>query len=119
MTPLSLIATSLILVGVAFLIVAAVGFLRLPDVFCRLHVTGVIDTLGGPLILLGAAIHLGPQLVSGKLLLILVFTAVTSPLIAHLLARAALDGGYEPQLIEEGTILEDRTTGRKRPDGRS
>ena len=89
-------ATALIVIGLFFLVVGAVGIVRLPDIFSRLHVTGVIDTLGVPLILIGIAVHLGPRLVSGKLLLATVFLSVTSPLVGHLLARAALEAGHEP-----------------------
>jgi multicomponent Na+:H+ antiporter subunit G len=95
------LATVVLATGVFFLMVAAIGFIRLPDIFCRLHVTGVIDTLGAPLILLGAAIYLGPQLASAKLVLGIVFIAVTSPLLGHLLARAAIEAGHKPGLIEE------------------
>jgi hypothetical protein len=45
-------------------------------------------------------VYLGRQLVSLKLLLATVFLAVTSPLVGHLLARAALESGHEPGVIE-------------------
>jgi multicomponent Na+:H+ antiporter subunit G len=95
-----LIAGVLIVVGVLFLGVGALGFVRLPDVFCRMHVTGVIDTLGAPLVMIGAAVLVGGQLASIKLLLATLFLAATSPLIGHLLARAALEGGHSPRLVE-------------------
>lgn len=94
------VAGVLLLTGVFFLFVAAVGFTRLPDVFCRLHVTGVVDTLGAPLVLLAAAVYLGVSLVTVKLLLGILFLAATSPLVGHLLARAALEAGHEPGVIE-------------------
>jgi multicomponent Na+:H+ antiporter subunit G len=100
MTIQSVLTTLLLAAGIFFVAVAAIGFRRLPDVFCRLHVMGVIDTLGAPLILLAAAVHLGPQLAAGKLVLGLAFIAITSPLVGHLLARAALEAGHEPGVIE-------------------
>jgi multicomponent Na+:H+ antiporter subunit G len=87
-------------IGIFFVAVASIGFWRLPDVFCRIHIMGVIDTLGVPLMLLGAAIHLGPQLAAGKLLLALAFISITSPVVGHLLARAALEAGHQPGVIE-------------------
>ena len=90
-TLVNVLAALLMAAGVLFMLVAAVGFVRLPDVFCRLHVTGIIDTLGAPLLLLGAAVALGPTLAAGKLLLGLAFLFVTSPLVGHLLSRAALE----------------------------
>lgn len=97
---LSLIAAICLAIGLFFVLVAAVGFVRLPDVFCRLHVTGVLDTLGAPFVLLGTAIHIGLSLVTFKLLLAIIFISVTSPLVAHLLARAALEAGHKPGMIE-------------------
>lgn len=99
------LAAALLAGGVFFITIGAVGFARLPDVFCRLHVTGVLDTMGAPLVLLGAAVHLGPQLVSLKLILAILFLSVTSPLVAHLLARAALEAGHEPEVIEDPTTF--------------
>jgi multicomponent Na+:H+ antiporter subunit G len=87
--------------GVFFLIVGAIGFARLPDVFCRMHVTGVLDTLGAPLIMLATAVHLGFTLLSLKLIIATLFLILTSPLVGHLLARAALEAGHEAGMIED------------------
>ncbi|HSJ06144.1 MAG TPA: monovalent cation/H(+) antiporter subunit G [Longimicrobiales bacterium] len=109
------IAVVMVFTGIFFLVVGAIGFMRLPDVFCRLHVTGVVDTLGAPLIMLGTAVYLGPQLVSLKLVLATLFLTVTSPLVGHLLARAALEAGHEPGVIEEGAEFV-AVPGRRWPD---
>jgi multicomponent Na+:H+ antiporter subunit G len=112
---LDLAGAGFMLVGVFFLTVAAIGFARLPDVFSRLHVTGVIDTLGAPLVLLGTAVFLGPTLVSLKLVMAIAFLVISSPLVGHLLARAALEAGHQPGVIEEGS--EHRWGERRRSDG--
>jgi len=91
----------LVAVGLFFMLVAAIGFVRLPDLFSRLHVTGVLDTLGAPLVLLGAAVWIGPSLTAGKLLLAIVFLYLTSPLVGHLLSRAAIESGIRPRVIED------------------
>lgn len=77
-------------IGLFFMAIAALGFIRFPDVFSRLHVTGILDTLGAPFILLAAAFHLGLTLDAAKLLLAVLFLYATSPLVGHLLSRAAL-----------------------------
>jgi multicomponent Na+:H+ antiporter subunit G len=82
--------------GFFFMLVAAVGFVRFPDVFCRLHVTCVLDTLGAPLILLAVGAHVGLSLTLGKILMAVAFLLMTSSLVSHLLARTALDAGYRP-----------------------
>ena len=71
--------------------VAAIGLVRFPDVFSRQHVVCITDTLGGPLVLLAAALLAGPTLTAAKLLLGVFFSFVTGPLVSHLLARAALE----------------------------
>jgi multicomponent Na+:H+ antiporter subunit G len=103
MSALELLSALVVGTGVFFVAIGAIGFIRLPDVFCRLHVTGVVDTLGAPMIMLGAAIYLGAQLVSLKLLLGIGFLVITSPLLGHLLARAALEAGHKPQRLDEDT----------------
>lgn len=83
-------------IGIFFQLVAAVGLVRFRDVLSRQHVTGVLDTLGVPFVLLAAALHLGPTLASGKLLLAIGFLYLTSPLVGHLLSRAAIEAGCSP-----------------------
>jgi multicomponent Na+:H+ antiporter subunit G len=118
------IALLLIVAGLFFLLIGAIGFMRLPDVFCRLHVTGVLDTLGAPLIMVGAAIYIGAELVSLKLLLATLFLSVTSPLVGHLLARAALEAGHQPGVIEDSARFEavpgrrEAAIGKAQADGR-
>jgi multicomponent Na+:H+ antiporter subunit G len=108
------IAAALLVIGLFFLVVGAVGFIRLPDVFCRLHVTGVLDTLGAPSVMLGAAVYLGLDLVALKLVLATIFLSVTSPLVGHLLARAALESGHEPGVIEDRERLDEVLAKRRR-----
>ena len=88
---LDILGAVLLVAGLVFVLVAAVGFVRLPDVFSRLHVTGILDTLGAPLMLLGIAVWSLPELVAAKLGLGLIFLFMTSPLIGHLLSRSALE----------------------------
>jgi multicomponent Na+:H+ antiporter subunit G len=118
MTVQEVIAAFFVVTGSFFLIVATIGFARLPDVFCRLHVTGVIDTLGAPLVLFGTAVFLGAQLVSLKLLLAIAFLVASSPLVGHLLARAALEAGHQPGVIEERSEHRWGEVAKKRRQGR-
>ena len=97
--------------GSLFVVVGALGILRLPDVFARMHAAGIIDTLGVGLIVLGLAVQAGLSLVTVKLGLIVFFFLFTSPTSTHALARAALNGGVEP-LIEAG---EDSGDGPSKP----
>jgi multicomponent Na+:H+ antiporter subunit G len=88
--------------GGAFALIGAIGILRLPDVFTRMHAAGIVDTLGAGLILLGLILQAGFSAPSIKLALIGVFLFFTSPVTTHALARAALHGGTQPLLPEGG-----------------
>lgn len=79
----------LILTGAFFVLTGALGMLRMPDFFSRLHPAGVTDSLGIPCVLIGLMIHTGLTLVSGKLLLLMLFLLLTSPTACHALAKAA------------------------------
>jgi len=91
-------ALSWLLIGAGsfFAVTGGIGVLRLPDVFSRLHASGVTDTGGAGLILGGLALQAGLSLVTVKLLLVLLFLWLTGPVSSHALARAALDQGVEP-----------------------
>lgn len=101
MNLLFILGGALILAGLFFMMVAAIGFVRLPDVFSRLHVTGILDTMGAPLVLLGVAVWVGPSLTAGKLVLAVVFLYMTSPLVGHLLSLSAVEAGYRPSMLPE------------------
>ena len=91
----------LVLVGSLFMIIGAVGLIRLPDVFTRMHGSSVSDTLGGGLILLGLMIIAGVSLVAVKLAILLLFFGLMSPVSTHAIARAALHAGVKPVLADE------------------
>lgn len=88
----------LMLAGAAMLVIGAIGVVRLPDVFARMHGAGIIDTMGACSVLIGFMFQAGLTIVTIKLALIVVFIVFTSPTSTHALARAALHGGVQPQL---------------------
>ena len=79
--------------GSFLLLVGAIGVLRFPDVFTRIHAASITDTLGVTLILGGLMVQAGFTLISIKLAFILVFLYFTSPTSSHALAKAAIHGG--------------------------
>lgn len=101
MTPIDWISGILLLAGAAFGIIGAVGVLRFPDLFSRMHAAGVTDTLCALLILGGLAVKAGFTLALAKLFLILLFLWFTSPTSTHALAKAARHGGEKPKLDGE------------------
>ena len=81
--------------GIVFSALGVLGLYRLPDVYCRLHATGKISTLGLFGILLGAAILMPSTAL--KVLALAVFVIITSPVSTHAIALAAYRGGVPQQ----------------------
>ena len=93
---MSVVALLLLAAGTLILLTGAVGVIRLPDFYTRLHVLGKNDTLGMALVALGIAALEGFVLESGKILLILLFVALANPTATHALGRAAYRAGLKP-----------------------
>lgn len=93
---ISILSGFFILLGVLALLIGALGLLRLPDVYCRIHAVGMIDTAGASFIILGLVIHEGVSLVTVKLLFIGIFLFFTSPIATHAVAQVAHKSGVVP-----------------------
>ncbi|GMR05399.1 MAG: monovalent cation/H(+) antiporter subunit G [Thermodesulfobacteriota bacterium] len=91
-----IIAVVLIAAGCFFILVAALGLLRFPDVYSRLHPAGKTDSLGQALVFLGLIVYEGADLRSVKMLFIIVFLFIANPVATHALARAAHVAGIKP-----------------------
>ncbi len=91
-------AGACIAIGMFFVLVGAVGVVRLPDFYTRLHGAGVTDTLGAELVLVGLAIQAPDLLTALKLGLIALFLFITSPTSTHAIANAAFAAGLKPML---------------------
>ena len=91
----------LILLGSFFTLVGALGMIRMPEVFTRMHAASVIDTLGVGLLIAGMMLQAGFTLVTLKLVFLLALFAVTGPVVTHALAQACLREGVQPKLAED------------------
>ena len=87
--------------GVAFCVIGAIGLIRMPDFYTRMHAASVSDTLGAGLILLGLVFQAGFTLVMAKLLIVGMLILLTSPTASHALARAAFLRGVAPMLGDD------------------
>ncbi len=105
---LDLVSWGAIVTGGAFIVIGAVGVLRMPDFFTRQHAAGLTDTLGAGLLLFGLMIQGGLTLVTVKLVLIGLFLGLTSPTSSHALAQAALSSGVKPLLRNDGADDDDQ-----------
>ncbi len=78
---------SLLVAGLFFMVVAAIGIARLPDVYCRAHAVGKAMTLGVILMLLGLGMAL--DVAWWKIWLAIAFQLLTTPVASHLFCLVA------------------------------
>ena len=95
-----------LLAGAAFVAIAALGLVRLQDLYLRMHSVAKAGTLGCGLILTGVAIARPELGVILRVLGAILFLVVTAPVAAQLIGRAAHRAGV-PQW--KGTILDEWT----------
>jgi len=90
-----LIATGvLLIVGALFTLTAAVGILRLPDLYTRMHAASKAGTMGSCVMLLALAFAAADPAIVARALAGIVFFLLTVPISSHLLAKAAHFAGY-------------------------
>lgn len=86
----------LCVIGAFFILVAAIGLLRFPDLYMRMHAASKAGTLGSGVLLIAIAVFSQETEVGMRALAGVFFFLLTAPLSAHLLARAAYSVGYHP-----------------------
>jgi multicomponent Na+:H+ antiporter subunit G len=75
--------------GAVFILLAAIGFVRMPDFFLRVSVTTKAATLGIGLILGAAAVYFSEMAVVSRVFAIILFLLLTAPVAAHMIGRTA------------------------------
>ena len=86
---IDLLSWACLAAGGLFCVIGALGLLRMPDFFTRMHAASITDTLGAGLILFGLMLQAGLTLVTAKLAIIALLIFFTSPTATHALAKAA------------------------------
>lgn len=92
------VSWALFMLGAAGVVIGAVGIVRFPDFYTRLHAAGITDTAGAELILLGMMLQAPNWLVVAKLVFVGFFLFMTSPVSTHAIAHAAWIVGLRPML---------------------
>ncbi|MDE2791818.1 MAG: monovalent cation/H(+) antiporter subunit G [Paracoccaceae bacterium] len=87
--------------GSAFLVIGAVGLIRFPEFWSRLHAISVLDSAGVLLLLLGMGLQGGLSLVTVKLVILGLFLLITGPTATHAVANAAFVSGLRPPIRSE------------------
>lgn len=109
------ISAVLLVAGANFIFIAAIGLIRMPDLFMRMSSNTKAATLGVGLILLATAVHFGNLGVTSRALATIVFLFLTAPVAAHMIGRAAYSIGVP---LWKGTVI-DELKGRYKPSSPS
>jgi multicomponent Na+:H+ antiporter subunit G len=96
---------SLWFAGSAFALLAALGVLRMPDVFTRMQASTKASTLGLGCLLVGAALQMGDFASLIRVASIGAFVLLTTPVSGHVIARASYFAGVP---LWKGTVLDER-----------
>jgi multicomponent Na+:H+ antiporter subunit G len=105
---IDLLTAALWVIGAAFALLAAVGVLRMPDVFTRMQASTKASTLGLGCLLLGAGLQFGDFSACARLASIGAFILLTTPVSALVTARAAYLADVP---LWRGTVLDERKRG--------
>jgi multicomponent Na+:H+ antiporter subunit G len=97
---------ALILAGAFFTLIGALGLVRMPDIFTRMHAASVTDTAGAGLLILGMMLQAGFGLTALKLLILLALFLFTGPVVTHALAQTCLHEKIKPLLAEEAAAAD-------------
>jgi len=82
--------------GAVLALCAAIGMVRLPDLFSRMHAATKPQTLGLFLIMIGAALRIHTAAAAGMLLVAALLQLLTAPVSSHMVGRAAYRAGLVP-----------------------
>ena len=98
-----------LLLGAIFTLLAAIGVLRLPDLYMCMHAASKAGAVGGGLILLAVALVCFDVAVALRAIIGVGFLLLTTPVSAHLLARASYRTGYHAHKLMEVDELKSKS----------
>lgn len=101
---IEIVTGALVLSGTAFMLLAALGVARLPDLLTRMHATTKAATLGVSLIMLAVALHFAQVVVVARALGVILFIMMTAPVAAHIIGRAGYFVGCR---LWDGTLKDE------------
>lgn len=105
------VASSLLLVvGGAFMLLAGIGIVRMPDLFMRMQAATKAATLGSGCMLLAVAVHFGEMAITTRAIMVIAFVFLTAPVAAHVIARASYSVGVP---LWDGTQCDELRDARK------
>lgn len=83
------IVSILLISGSLFMLVAAIGVVKLSDVYMRMHAITKAASLGAILMLVAVSLLYVQWIVWIEALMVVVFVILTAPIASHMIAKAA------------------------------
>lgn len=108
-TVLDAASAVLLLTGSVLSLAAAIGLVRFPDVFTRIHAATKPQVLGLLLVLTGLELRLRSGFALSTLILVALFQFLTAPVSAHMVGRAA----YRRNPVREDLLVTDELADRE------
>jgi multicomponent Na+:H+ antiporter subunit G len=90
--------------GLIFCLLAAVGIVRMPDIYTRMQASTKAGTLGISFIIVAVAVHFGDAITALQAGLVIAFLFLTAPIASHLIARSVYfygKRGWEAGALDE------------------
>lgn len=109
-----------LLIGAGFMLVAAFGLVRMPDLLTRMHSVTKAGTLGAGLLLAAVGVHCGEVAVAIRAAVAALFLVLTAPVGAHLIGRAGYRSGvrlWTATLFDEFAAYRARAGTQRDPAG--
>ena len=107
---IDILTSYLMITGCHAMLTSAIGIVRMPDLFTRMHAASKVGTVGVSCVVLAAATHFAILAVVAPVMLTIVFFFATAPVAAHMVGRAAYGTGVK---MWEGTVIDEWN---QRPD---
>ncbi len=95
-----IVAAVFMLGGLVCFVGSAIGMLRLPDFYSRIHASGNSETMGCTLSFIGLMIYEGPTLTALKMAFAFLIVFMANPIGSHILSKAAYKSGHPVWTLE-------------------
>ena len=98
------ISVILLIIGATFILISALGVVRMPDLYLRMSASTKSSTLGVGTILLATAVYFGELGIASRAIATIIFLLITAPVAAHMMGRAAYFNGVP---LWEGSLYDE------------
>lgn len=88
-----IVIASCLVLGTFFIIVAAIGIVRMPDIYIRMHALAKAATIGIALLTIAAAIYFNDITITSLVIGINIFLIITAPTATHILGKVVIEQG--------------------------